>query len=153
MQQPGTRSVPPPREAGRRPARVEPVPGTPYGLAIYGSPPATSGPAVGALLAGIAALLVSLLVGCLGLSDAATSDGGADGWGALVGGAFAVLTGFLGTAGIGLGMAGLRQVRRRAPVAGGIRGRGMAIAGIICGGIAIGFAACAFGIALLATAG
>jgi hypothetical protein len=34
-----------------------------------------------------------------------------------------------------------------------MRGRGMAIAGIICGGIGIVLAACAFGIALLAAAG
>lgn len=145
---------PPPREAARRPTRVEPVPGTSYGLAIFGAPPATSGPAVGALVAGIAALLVSFLVGCVGLADAASSDGGADGWGALVGGAFAVLTGFLGAAAVGLGVVGVRRTGSRTqPADSPVRGRGMAIAGIACGGAGVVIAACSLGVALLAAVG
>lgn len=131
--------APPPREAWQRPVRVEPVAGTPYGLAIFGAPSATSGPAIGSLVAGVAAILVSFVVMCLGLAGA----GG--GWGAPVAGAFAILAGFLGFAGIGLGVVGTRHVRRGAPspdegptgVAGApaatIRGRGLALAGLICG--------------------
>jgi len=141
---------PPPREAARRPTRIDPVPGTSYGLAIFGAPPATSGPAVGALVAGVAAVLVSFVVGCVGLADAASSDVGTDGWGALVGGAFAVLTGFLGTAAIGLGVVGMRRTGRRAqPADGPVRGRGMAIAGIACGGAGVVVAACSLGVAIL----
>lgn len=152
MQPPPPRAVPAPREPPRRPARVELVPGTRYGLAIFAAPPTTSGPAVGGLVTGVAALLVSLLVACLGLSDlAASTSGGAGGRGALVGGAFAVLTGFLGAAGIGLGLVGLRQRRRTVPaVDGEIRGRGLAIAGIACGGTGIAIAACSLGAAVAA---
>lgn len=146
---------PPPGEAVRRPTRVEPVPGTPYGLAIFGAPPVTSGPAVGALVAGVAALLVSLVVACFGLADAAASgSGGAGGWGALVGGAFGVLTGFLGTAGVGLGIAGIRQSRGTGPAGERtVRGRGMAIAGMVCGAVAVAIAGCSLGVAILATVG
>lgn len=141
--------VAPPRDAARRPTRVEPVPGTGYSLVIFGPPPATSGPAVGALVAGVASILVSLVVACFGLVDATGST--ERGLGALIGGAFAVLTGFLGAAGIGLGLASLRQSRPyRQPAGGGVRGRGMAIAGIACGGVGITIAACALGVAALA---
>lgn len=160
MQQPGWRPAPPPapppRDAVRRPTRVEPVPGTGYGLAIFGAPPVTSGPAVGALVAGVAALLVSLVVACVGLADAIASDsgGGAAGWGALVGGAFAVLTGFLGLAGIGLGTVGLRQTRGTGPAGESrVRGRGTAISGMVCGGVALAIAGCSLGIAIVATVG
>lgn len=155
MQQPGWRPAPPPRDAARRPTRVEPVPGTPYGLAIFGAPPVTSGPAVGALVAGVAALLVSLVVACLGLAGAAASgSGGAGSWGALVGGAFAVLTGFLGVAGIGLGAVGLRQTRGTGPAGESrVRGRGTAISGMVCGGVALAIAGCSLGIAIVATVG
>jgi hypothetical protein len=103
---------PPPPEAWAQPVRIEPVAGTPYGLAILGAPSPTSGPAVGALVCGIASILVSLLVTCFGLL------GAAEGWGIWVAGAFAVLAGCLGIAGIGLGIGGIRQTRdRRARVA------------------------------------
>lgn len=142
---------PPPREAWQRPVRVEPVPGTPYGLAIFGAPTAVSGPAIGALAAGVAAILVAFVVMCLGLA------GAADGWGAAVAGAFAILAGFLGVAGIVLGAVGVRQIRRSGLVAGSgpsgvggapatsIRGRGLAVAGLICG-------ACGVGLTLLSVA-
>ncbi|MFS8477913.1 MAG: hypothetical protein FWJ93_02895 [Micromonosporaceae bacterium] len=115
--------VPPPAGGPwRRPRRIEPVPDTPYGLAYLDVARPTSGPSVGALVTGIAALLVTLLMGCFGLI--ATTAG----TGALVGGAFGVLAALLGSAGIGLGLVGIRQVRRT-----GVGGRGMAIAGIACG--------------------
>lgn len=144
----------PPQGPGRVPSRIEPVPGTPFGLAIFAAPPATSGPSIGALVAGIAAVLVSFLVVCVGLAaDAATATGGqAGGWGALVGGAFAVLAGFLGFAGVGLGVVGVRQTRQVAQVPGEpVRGRGMAITGIVCGAVGVTIAGCALGVALLVT--
>lgn len=161
--------APPPQESVRRPVRVEPVPGTGYGLAIVGAPAATSGPSVGALLAGIASVLVSLLVSCFGLVELAATEDGQRGTGVLVGGAFAVLAGFLGCAGIGLGVAGMRQTkagRRGRPTAPGwpqppppaeaaapdgpVAGRGMAIAGLVCGAVGLGIAVCAIGVAGLA---
>lgn len=137
---------PPPTEGVRRPTRVEPVAGTPYGLAIYAGPPMTSGPAVGGLVAGVGAVLTSLLVSCFGLSAAAatTVEGQPAGAGVLAGGAFAILAGLLGTAGIGLSVAGLRQIRRSSTPVGG---RGMAVAGIATGGSAILIAVCSLGLA------
>lgn len=114
----------------RPPKRIEPVPDTSYGLAYLDVPRPTSGPSVGAMVVGIAALLVTLLMGCFGLL--ATTAG----TGALVGGAFGVLAALLGGAGIGLGILGTRQVRRT-----GVGGRGMAMAGIACGASALVLAA------------
>lgn len=131
---------------------MEPVPGTGFGLAIFGSPPTTSGPSVGSLGAGMAAIVVALLVACFGLSAAASEDQTASSL-ALVGGAFAVLAGFLGVAGVGLGLAGLRQHRRARPAEDGpVRGRGLAIAGIACGGVGLVITACSIGAAVLAAA-
>lgn len=133
----------PPHEAWR-PARVEQVPGTPYGLVILGAPTVTSGPAVGALVAGVAAIVVAVVVTCFGTAGAAA------GWGAWVAGAFAVLATFLSLAGIGLGVFSLWQTRPpctagRSPgaraaglVAGGVRGRGLAVAGLACGAGGLG---------------
>jgi hypothetical protein len=116
------------------PSRVDAVPGTPFGLVYLNVPAGTSGPAVGSQVAGIASILVSFVVACFGFA------GASDGWGAWVAGAFAVLAGVLGLAGIGLGLTGMRQVRR-APAPGTVRvtGRGLAIAGLSCGsaGLAI----------------
>lgn len=165
---------------------MEPVPGTRYGLAIYSAPPATSGQAIGGLVAGIGSVLVSLVVGCFGFGAMASAAAGqAAAWGALVGGAFAILATLLGVAGLGLGLAGLRQIRTSAagvrrgtppgtipgtpgagtgPVstadpaagpAGGaapVGGRGMAVAGIACGGAGIVIALCSLGFALLSAA-
>jgi hypothetical protein len=85
-------------------------------------PQTTSGPATGALVAGIGSLLAMLLVGCFGAVGARADVG------ALVGGAFGMLSLALGAAGIGLGLVGLRQIRRY-----GVGGRGLAVAGIACG--------------------
>lgn len=131
---------PPPPEAWQRPVRVEPVPGTPYGLAILGPPEATSGPAVGALVAGIGSGLVALFVACSGLAGAGA------GWGLWVAGAFAVLAACLGVAGTGLGVVGMRQTRARPagprPV---VKGRSMAVAGLTCGIAGVVITACALG--------
>ncbi|WP_428967126.1 hypothetical protein [Micromonospora fluostatini] len=90
-------------------------------------PPVTSGLAVGSLVAGIAAILVALLVGCLGA--AANSVGGA--WAA---GAFALLGVLVGAGAVVAGLLGLRQIRRPpAPPAVHFAGRGLALAGISCG--------------------
>ena len=67
------------------PSRIDPVPGTDFGLAYINVPPTLSGQAVGSLVAGVASILVSLVVACFGVT------GARDGWGPLVGGAFAVL--------------------------------------------------------------
>lgn len=133
---------PPPAGVGwRRPARVEPLPGTPFALAYLDVPPVTSGMAVGGLVAGIAALVVMVVVACFGLA------GAQDGWGALVGGAFAVPAGLLGAGAIGLGVLGQRQIRRAAPAR--ITGRGMAVAAIACGASAVALTLVALGAAVL----
>lgn len=110
------------------PERVDPVPGTPFGLAYLGVSPTVSGAGVGSLVAGIGSDLVATLVLAFGLG------GAQDGWGVLVGGAFAILAGLVGLGAVGLGLLGLRQVT----LAGGrVRGRGLAVAGIACGGTGV----------------
>lgn len=136
--------APTPAEGQWRPGRVDAVPGTDFGVVQLQIAPLTSGMAVGALMAGIAAVLVSFLVLCFGLV------GSAEGWGAWVAGAFTVLGGLAGGAGIGLGMAGMRQIRRSARP-GGIQftGRGIAIGGIACGATGLGISVLSFGLSLL----
>jgi hypothetical protein len=107
------------------PARIEPVPGTPFGIVYLTPPTEWAGMAVGSLVAGIGSILVATIVGCFGLA------GSSGGWGPLVGGAFALLAVFLGLASIWLGLTGLRRVTRSG---GQVKGRGLAIAGISCGG-------------------
>jgi hypothetical protein len=97
--------------------------------------------AVGALVAGIASILISLLVTCFGLV------GAQPGWGAWVAGAFAVLACVVGAAGVGLGLAALRQIRR-SQAGTPVRGRGLAIAGLSCGGAGLGITLLAFGLVL-----
>ncbi|RLP86355.1 hypothetical protein EAD89_21315, partial [Micromonospora sp. BL4] len=63
---------------------MESVSGTPFGVVYLDVPPVTSGLAVGALVAGIASILVSLLVICFGAL-------GANAGGVWASGAFAVL--------------------------------------------------------------
>jgi hypothetical protein len=122
-------ATPPPPVQFPPPVRVEPVPGTPYGLAILGSRPIVTGLASGSLSAGIGALLVSFVVAFFALV------GASGGWGPLAAGAFAVLSFLVGLAGVVLGILALRQVRRSSA----LRGRGLAIAGIIVGSLAVGF--------------
>jgi hypothetical protein len=128
---------PPPPEAWQRPARVEPVPGSPYGLAILAPPAATSGVAVGSLVAGSAALVVALLAMCLGLA------GAPDGWGLGVSGAFAIFAGWLAVGAGILGAVGVRQTRPPT-VPGRARpgGRGAAVAGLTCGAVALFLTVC-----------
>ncbi len=122
--------------------RVEPVPGTPYGLAILGPPESTSGAAVGSLVSGVGSVLVALLVSCVGLL------GAEEGWGVWVAGAFALLAGALGVAGVALGVVGVRQTRRPAGTGPTDRppgGRGMAVAGLVCGGAGLLVTVCVLG--------
>ena len=97
------------------------MPGTAYRLAIVGRRP-PSGPASASLPLGIASILVSFVVICF------AAVGAQDGW-AGVAGAFALLAGLPASRRSALGTVGLRQVRRATAVT----GRGVAIAGIVCG--------------------
>lgn len=91
-------------------------------------PPVTSGLAVGSLVAGITSILVSFLVICFG----AVAGGTAGVWAA---GAFTALGGLTGAGAVVAGLLGQRQIRRPAPPpAVRFTGRGLAIAGISCGG-------------------
>ncbi|GHJ46171.1 hypothetical protein Cs7R123_35130 [Catellatospora sp. TT07R-123] len=117
------------------PVRVEPVPGTPYAVAVLPAPSSVSGVGIGALVTGIGSVLVSLVVWCLGLV------GSQAGWGALVAGAFTVLSVLLGAAGIVLGLLARRQIR--AAAAGGqarLTGSGTALTGLICGATGVALA-------------
>ncbi|MFC0526493.1 hypothetical protein [Phytohabitans kaempferiae] len=133
---------PPPREAWLAPRRVEAVPGTNFAVVHLDVPPTTSGLAVGSLVAGIGSVTVSLLVACFGLA------GASNGWGAWVAGAFAMIAGLTGAAGVVLGVLGMRQIRRAVS---GIRltGRGVAIAGLVCGAAGLGLTLLGFGASLL----
>lgn len=108
------------------PVAYQPIPQTPFGVAVVGVAPTVSGPATASLVVGVGSILVALVVGCFG------ALGAEPGWGPMVSGAFAVLAGFAGVAAIVLGRVGRRQVRAdvgwRA-----VTGRGMALAGVICG--------------------
>lgn len=139
---------PVPRDAYQAPSRVEPVPGTPFGLAYLNVPPGMSGPAVGSLVTGIASILVSFVVICFGVA------GASGGWGGWVAGAFAVLAVVAGLAAVGLGLTGLRQLRR-ARAYGTIRvtGRGLAISGLSCGAVGIGITLLALVVVLLVALG
>ncbi|MEH1167975.1 hypothetical protein V6V47_21565 [Micromonospora sp. CPCC 205539] len=122
---------------------MEMVPGTPFGVVHLDVPPVTSGLAVGALLVGIASILVSLLVICIGVAFA--NNGGA--WAS---GAFAVLGMLAGVAAIVAGLLGRRQIRRpAAPPAVRFTGQGLAVAGISCGAAGALLSALGLGLALL----
>ncbi|MEV4514636.1 DUF4190 domain-containing protein [Dactylosporangium sp. NPDC049525] len=111
--------------------RIDLVQGTPFGVAYPLVQPTPSGPAIGSLVAGIVSIFVGLTVSCLGAA------GAAEGWGPVAGGAFTVLSVFLGLGAIGLGVFAMRQVRRAGRL---VSGRGMAITGLVLGsvGAAIG---------------
>jgi hypothetical protein len=108
---------------------VEPIAGTPFGVAVVSVAPTASGPAAASLVAGVASILISFVVGCFG------TLGARDGWGPTVAGAFAVLCAMVGGAAVVLGVVGLRQIRRAMGL--GMIGRGVAIAGIVCGSIGL----------------
>jgi hypothetical protein len=118
---------PPPRPPAGQ-VRVDPVPGTEFGVAYLPVPPTSSGLAIGSLVAGIGSVAVALVVGCFGIAGAEA------GWGALVSGAFAVLGGLLGLGSVGIGLVSMRQIKA---ANGRITGRGIAIAGISCGGAGV----------------
>jgi hypothetical protein len=138
-------AVPPPVPAAPRTragaVRFEPVEGTGFAVAYLPIAPTPSGPSIGSLVAGIAAILVSFVVACFGLV------GASQGWGLGVSGAFVVLGLFVGLGAIGLGVFGLRQVRH---AEGSVTGRGMAIAGLSCGGTGVGLTLLAFVLAAVA---
>ncbi|WP_278045665.1 hypothetical protein [Micromonospora kangleipakensis] len=134
---------PPPREPARPPKRVDPVPGTPFGVVHLDVPPVTSGLAIGSLVTGIAAILVSLLVLCFGLA-------GPDYGGAWAAGAFTVLGALAGTAAIVAGLLARRQIRRPAPPpAVRFTGNGLAVAGLSCGGAGLLLSLLGLGLALV----
>ncbi|WP_239075345.1 phage holin family protein, partial [Planosporangium flavigriseum] len=139
----------PPHHAGVRapapapafpPPRIEPVPGTEFGLAYFNVPPVVSGQAIGSMVAGILSILVSLVVSCFGLA------GAKPGWGPIVAGAFAVLAATTGLAAIGLGWYSVRHITRSG---GRLVGRGMAIAGMSCGAAGLLLTTAAMVLALL----
>jgi hypothetical protein len=132
----------PPREALWKPTRVEPVAGTEFGVVHLEIAPVTSGLAVGSLIAGIAAVVVSMIVLCLGVAGASS------GWGAWVAGAFTVLGLVAGGGGVGLGLTALRQIRRSGrPGLIRFTGRGPALGGLWCG--AAGAGICVLSLALV----
>ncbi len=116
------------------------MPGTEFGLAYFSIPPTVSGQAISGLVAGILSVVVSLVVGCFGVT------GARQGWGPLVGGAFAVLATAAGSAAIGLGWFSVRQITRSE---GRLAGLGMAVAGISCGGTGLALTAMAMMLSLV----
>nr|WP_239174506.1 hypothetical protein [Actinoplanes cyaneus] len=121
--------VPPQPASGWEAERVDVVSGTRFGLVQLRVVPITSGLAIGSLIAGIASILVSLLVICFGFTAG----------GPWVGGAFTLLS-VLGAGGaIAAAVLALRQIRRSGEP-GRVRftGRGLAISGIVCGGSGAG---------------
>jgi hypothetical protein len=119
---------PPPPSAAWQPDRVDQVTGTGFGLVHLRVPPITSGAAIGSLVAGIGAILVSFAVLCFGLT------GAEEGWGGLTGGAFTLLSVMAGAGAVTLGVFARRQIGRSA-LPGRVRftGRGLSTAGIVCG--------------------
>jgi hypothetical protein len=136
--------VPPPPPAGRwEPARIDPLPGTEFGLVQLRVVPLTSGLAVGSLIAGIGAILISLLVFCFGLAGSEAD------WGGWVSGAFTLLSVAIGGGAVAVGLIARRQIRRSGqPGRARFTGRGMAIAGIACGATGAGIALLALALAL-----
>ena len=137
--------VPPPPPNGRwQPERVDAVPGTEFGLVQLRVEPITSGLAIGSLVAGIGAVLVSFIALCFGLV------GAAPGWGALISGAFTLLSALGGAGSIVLGLVARRQIRRSGRT-GQVRftGGGIAIAGISVGAAGAGIALASLALALV----
>jgi hypothetical protein len=134
-------AVPAPPKPGETwtPERVDPVAGTEFGLVQLRVPPITSGLAIGSLVAGIAAVLVSTLVLCFGL--VASTQGA----GAVVSGAFALLSVLAGAGAAAVGLVARRQIRRSGQ-AGRVRftGAGVAMSGIVCGASGAGIAVLTF---------
>jgi hypothetical protein len=126
---------PPPAGGGWQPERVDPLPGTEFGLVQLRVEPIKSGLAIGSLIAGIGSILVSFLVLCFGLA------GASGGWGGWVSGAFTVLSVLAGAGAVTVGVIARRQIRRSGQV-GQVRftGAGLGMAGIVCGCTGAGIA-------------
>ena len=138
-------AVPPPPGDGQwRPARIDPVAGTEFGLVQLEVPGAASGLATGSLIAGVASVLTCVLVLCFGVA------GSAESWGGWVSGAFALLAVLIGGGAIALGLIARRQIRRSGQD-GRLRftGRGIAVAGISCGAAGVGIALLFLALALV----
>ncbi|GIF27855.1 phage holin family protein [Actinoplanes utahensis] len=118
----------PPASGGWQPERVDQVTGTGFGLVHLQVPPITSGPAIGSLIAGIAAILVSFAVLCFGLT------GAEEGWGALVAGAFTLLSVLAGGGAVAAAVIARRRIAGSGET-GRVRftGRGLTIGGMVCG--------------------
>ncbi|MFG1949976.1 hypothetical protein [Micromonospora sp. NPDC048830] len=118
------------------------MPGTPFGVVHLDVPPVTSGLAVGSLVAGIASVLVAVLVICVG-----AAAGSQRVWAA---GVFTVLGVLIGAGAVVAGLLGTRQIRRPAPPpAVRFTGRGLAVAGISCGAAGLVLSLLGLGLALL----
>ena len=141
--QPGPPPGPPPPPPISGPVRIEPVAGTDFGLAYVRVAPVRSGPGIGALIAGIASIVVAGVEICLGFA------GSVKGWGPLVAGAFAILSFLLGLGASVLGTSARRAIKR---ANGAIDGRGIAFAGLVCGLVGCALAVIGFFGALIATA-
>ncbi|MET7417855.1 hypothetical protein [Dactylosporangium sp. NPDC005555] len=120
---------PPPPHAQPAGMRIDHVQGTPFGVAYPMVQPVPNGPAIGSLVAGIASVFVGLTVSCFGLL------GASEGWGPVAGGAFTILAVFLGLGAVGLGVFGMRQIRRVGRL---VSGRGMALTGVVLGSVGAG---------------
>jgi hypothetical protein len=120
-----------------RPVRVDPVPGTDFGVAYLAVSPTVSGLAVGSMVAGIGSALVALVVVCFGVTGAGS------GWGPLVSGAFAILAGLVGGGALAGGLVARRQIGHSG---GRLSGGGLAVTGIACGASGLGVAV--FGVVL-----
>ncbi|BCJ44281.1 hypothetical protein GCM10010168_10940 [Actinoplanes ianthinogenes] len=121
--------LPPQSVSGWEAERVDVVTGTDFGLVQLRVVPITSGLAIGGLAAGIGSILVAILVVCFGFS-------GAGSW---VAGAFTLLSVLAGGGAVAASLIAMRQIRRSGgPGRVRFTGRGLAIAGISCGGAGAG---------------
>lgn len=139
---------PPPVSAGWEPERVDQVTGTGFGLVHLRVAPITSGVAVGSLVAGIAAILVSFAALCFGLL------GAEDGWGGAIAGAFTLLSVLAGVGAVTAAVIARRQIARTGEP-GRVRftGRGLTVGGMVCGisGAALAVLSLGLGLALQLT--
>ncbi len=89
---------------------------------------------------------MSLLVLCFGL----TGSTGNEHWGGWVAGAFCLLGVLVGSGAVALGLVARRQIRRSA-TSGLVRfsGRGLAVAGISCGGAGAGISLLSLALSLV----
>jgi hypothetical protein len=137
------RPAPPAPPHNSNAIRVDAIEGTNFGVAYPAIPPIPNGAAITSMVAGILSILVAFAVGCFGFT------GAQGGWGPTVAGAFALLSAFVGAGAIFIGVRALRVIRE---AQGAASGRGMAIAGISCGGSGAGLTALFFLLAVVAVA-